>query len=643
MEPLTPKDPRNIGPFSIIARLGSGGMGVVFLGSKGSQRVAVKVVRSSFLDSPALKTRFEREIETLKKIRSPYVARYLDSDIEGELAWHAVEFVNGPTLKERIELDKNLSADEWWAFYSQIRDALDDIHRAGVIHRDLKPSNIILSESGIRLIDFGISHDADATSITTTGMVAGSPAWLSPEQLAGTAIGPGSDMFSAGSILVYAALGRSPWGNETTMTVPVVYQRILTRDFNLDNLSGSMREAVKPLLAEDERNRAFVEVSSVTRHAFTEISNVAELEIGELATQKEPGTPNRSKPLSPPATRSFRTALWLVGGLATAASVAIVAVLARMESGVVVSEAAPAAETYAVYALLPQGREYPYGITYLPPMEAKAVELGINLTITNSEYDGDKQASECEVAIAAKPDGIILWPGSLDVVTPCLTAADAAGIPVWISVADVDEADKPLTYGYSGTDGYGQGAASAEIMCEIVGGAEIGIIQINGFTGNSIAQLRGDGFKDTVASNCPNVTILAEQPGDWNVDASQTAAAEMLTSVGVSNVQGMYAADDTMVKGGIDAFKARDIAVEDLFITSIGNSFLGNHLVGSGELDGTIFHSSSWDGENAVTGIYAAITGATKKGRDDGASVRYMPNPRVTIDNWDDVAFKPEW
>jgi ribose transport system substrate-binding protein len=136
---------------------------------------------------------------------------------------------------------------------------------------------------------------------------------------------------------------------------------------------------------------------------------------------------------------------------------------------------------------------------------------------------------------------------------------------------------------------------------------------------------------------------LAEQPGDWNADDSQIAASEMLTSVGVENVQGMYAADDTMVKGGIDAFKARDIAVADLFITSIGNTFLGNPLVGSGELDGTIFQTSSWDGENAVIGIHAAMTGATEKGRDDGASVLYMPNPKVTIDNWDDVSVAPEW
>lgn len=257
MDPLVESDPRQLGPYKIIARLGSGGMGVVFLGSKGSQRVAVKVMRSSFLDSPTLKTRFEREIATLKKIYSPFVAKYLDSDIEGDLVWHAVEFVNGPTLKEKIENDGPLNEGDWWALYSQMREALKDVHRLGVVHRDLKPANIILSETGVKLIDFGISQDTEATSLTSTGMVAGSPAWLSPEQLEGTEVGPGSDVFSTGSILVYAALGRSPWGNETTMTVPVAYKKILSFDFDLDRLPSAYKDAVSPLLLKKASERTF--------------------------------------------------------------------------------------------------------------------------------------------------------------------------------------------------------------------------------------------------------------------------------------------------------------------------------------------------------------------------------------------------
>ncbi len=294
-------------------------------------------------------------------------------------------------------------------------------------------------------------------------------------------------------------------------------------------------------------------------------------------------------------------------------------------------------ETFEVYALLPQGTDQPYGTTYLPPFEAAAAELGLNLTITNSQYDADAQASECEVAVAAQPDLIILWPAVGDTVRPCLAAADAAGIPVTVTNSDVNPEDKDLTAAYSGPDTYGQGVSSAEIMCDLADGEEIGILVVNGLTGNSTAINRNAGFVDTVEANCPNVTILAEQPGNWNKDDSQIAVSEMLTSVGAENVDGIYAADDTMVAGAIDALKARDIDPEPLYITSIGNTFLGNPLVLSGELDGTVFQSSSWDGENAARLAHAVLTGA------DYEENLFMPSVKVTADNADDPSVAPEW
>ncbi len=292
---------------------------------------------------------------------------------------------------------------------------------------------------------------------------------------------------------------------------------------------------------------------------------------------------------------------------------------------------------YQVYALLPQGNDQPYGTTYLPPMEAKAKELGIELTITNSQYDADKQASECEVAVAAKPDLIILWPAIGDTVRPCLEAAKDAGIPVTATNSDVNPEDKDLIRGYSGPDTYGQGKASAEIMCDQAGGADIGIIVVNGLTGNSTAINRRDGFVEHVEGNCPNISILAEQPGDWNKDTSQIAASEMITAVGAENIQGVYAADDTMVAGAIDALKSRDIDPSGLIITSIGNTLLGNPLVISGELDGTIFQSSSWDGENAVVLAHDVLTG-----KDVEANL-FMPSVKVTADNAEAADVAPEW
>ncbi|TVR32137.1 MAG: LacI family transcriptional regulator [Nitriliruptor sp.] len=298
----------------------------------------------------------------------------------------------------------------------------------------------------------------------------------------------------------------------------------------------------------------------------------------------------------------------------------------------------PADAEFTVYALLPQGNDQPYGTTYLPPMEAAAEELGISLTITNSQYDADTQASDCEVAVAAQPDGIILWPAVGDTVRPCLQAANDAGIPVTITNSDVNPEDEDLTRGYSGPDTYGQGAASAEMMCELADGQDIGIIMINGLTGNSTAINREAGFEDTINEQCPNVEILARQPGNWNADESQIAASEMITSVGAENIQGVYAADDTMVAGAIDALRARDLDPADLIITSIGNTFLGNPLVLDGSLDGTVFQSSSWDGENAVTLMHEVLT------EDPGERiVRFMPDVKVTADNAEDPDVAPEW
>jgi ribose transport system substrate-binding protein len=296
------------------------------------------------------------------------------------------------------------------------------------------------------------------------------------------------------------------------------------------------------------------------------------------------------------------------------------------------------ADTYEVYALLPQGNDQPYGTTYLPPFEETAEELGLNLTITNSQYDADKQASECEVAVAAEPDLIILWPAVGDTVRPCLEAAQDAGIPVTVTNSDVNEEDKDLTQAYSGPDTYGQGVASAEIFCELAGGEEIGIIMVNGLTGNSTAIDREAGFEDTINEQCPNVTILARQPGNWNKDESQIAASEMITSVGAENIGGVYAADDTMVAGAIDALKAQGIDPSSLIITSIGNTKLGNPLVLSGELDGTVFQSSSWDGEHAAVIAHQVLTEDPSE-----RIVEFMPNVKVTADNGEDPEVEPEW
>jgi ribose transport system substrate-binding protein len=193
--------------------------------------------------------------------------------------------------------------------------------------------------------------------------------------------------------------------------------------------------------------------------------------------------------------RNTRITLPAIGLLAVAGLVLSGCAAAESSDG---GSDATGDETFEVYALLPQGTDQPYGTTYLPPMQALADELGINLTITNSQYDADQQASECEVAVAAAPDLIILWPAVGDTVRPCLAAAAAAGIPVTVTNSDVNPEDQDLTAAYSGPDTYGQGVSSAEIMCELVGDEEVGILVVNGLTGNSTAINRNAGFVDTI-------------------------------------------------------------------------------------------------------------------------------------------------
>jgi ribose transport system substrate-binding protein len=319
------------------------------------------------------------------------------------------------------------------------------------------------------------------------------------------------------------------------------------------------------------------------------------------------------------------------------AGAAFVVAIGMVGAGCANDAGSSGGSTISVFALLPQGTDQPYGTSYLPAMKKQAAEDDIELTITNSQYDASRQAINCQVAVAAEPDAIILWPAVNVTVRPCLVAAEAANIPVTITNSDVNPEDQPLTWGFSGPDTYGQGAASAEMMCDLTAGKPTSIIVVNGLTGNSTAINRRNGFKDTIEEKCPNVEIVAEQPGEWNKDDAQTVTSEMLTSVGANNVDGIFAADDTMVAGAIAALKARGIDPKPLHITSIGNTKLGNPLVQSGELDGTIFQSSSWDGQHAVILANSVITSETD------AEDLLMPSVKVTKKNADDPAYAPEW
>ena len=255
METLKTSDPESIGPFKTVARLGAGGMGVVYLAQQKSQRVALKVISANFSGDTTALTRFRREAEALQKARSPFVASVIDSSPEQDNPWLAVEFVSGPSLKEVIEDKGSLELDEWWAIAIALSMALDAIHSCGVIHRDIKPANVLMSDRGPKVIDFGISHVSDETSVTATGLLAGSPAWLSPEQFEGTEVTTASDVFSLGTLLSYLATGVNPWGEGSSATSASLMRAITEKSPKLEGLSVTQLKFVEPLLAKEPSQR----------------------------------------------------------------------------------------------------------------------------------------------------------------------------------------------------------------------------------------------------------------------------------------------------------------------------------------------------------------------------------------------------
>ncbi|MFE6482848.1 endo alpha-1,4 polygalactosaminidase [Streptomyces sp. NPDC057757] len=210
---LRPGDLESIGDYTLIDRLGSGGMGVVYLGrSTSGRRVAVKVVHAQYAQDEEFRARFRQEIAAVRRVSGAFTAPVVDADPDAEQPWMATLYVPGRTLADVVSNDGPLHGRELYALALGLVEALRDIHRVGVVHRDLKPSNVLMAEDGPRVIDFGISHAVDNQALTVTGRLIGTPPFMSPEQFASPRdVTVASDVFSLGSLLVYAATGNRPF------------------------------------------------------------------------------------------------------------------------------------------------------------------------------------------------------------------------------------------------------------------------------------------------------------------------------------------------------------------------------------------------------------------------------------------------
>ncbi|MEV4685494.1 PQQ-binding-like beta-propeller repeat protein [Streptomyces kurssanovii] len=213
MEQLTQHDPRRIGPFEVLGRLGAGGMGLVYLARSASgRRVAIKTVRTELAEDQLFRVRFTREVEAARAVSGFYTAAVVDADPRAAVPWLATAYVPAPSLEEIINECGPLPAQAVRWLAAGIAEALQSIHGAGLVHRDLKPSNVLVVEDGPRVIDFGIASGVSNTRLTMTNVAVGTPAYMSPEQARDSrSVTGASDVFSLGSTLVFAATGHAPF------------------------------------------------------------------------------------------------------------------------------------------------------------------------------------------------------------------------------------------------------------------------------------------------------------------------------------------------------------------------------------------------------------------------------------------------
>ncbi|MFB6654022.1 PQQ-binding-like beta-propeller repeat protein [Streptomyces microflavus] len=213
MEQLTQHDPRRIGPFEVLGRLGAGGMGLVYLARSASgRRVAIKTVRTELAEDHLFRVRFTREVEAARAVSGFYTAAVVDADPRAAVPWLATAYVPAPSLEEIVNECGPMptQAVRWLA--AGIAEALQSIHGAGLVHRDMKPSNVLVVEDGPRVIDFGIASGVSNTRLTMTNVAVGTPAYMSPEQARDSrSVTGASDIFSLGSTLVFAATGHAPF------------------------------------------------------------------------------------------------------------------------------------------------------------------------------------------------------------------------------------------------------------------------------------------------------------------------------------------------------------------------------------------------------------------------------------------------
>ncbi len=303
---MTPAEhtPGRLGPYRLLDRIGEGGMGVVYLARDPEQRsVAVKILRPAVAGDPNARRRLAREVETMRRVRSPFVAEVLDTDVTSETPYIVTRYVPGRTLDEVVTQEGPLSGARLIRLAAGLADALAAIHAAGVVHRDLKPGNVMLMNGDPVVIDFGIAQALDSTRLTMTGMFMGTPGYLSPEVIEGQSSTSFSDVHAWGATVAFAATGRPPFG---TGSYETIFYRIMNGKPDLSGVAAPMAELLAAALRRDPAQRpAAIQLRS--RAAALDPAGLlpAVVSAGGLPGMGVPGTRAGGAPLRPTALDGF--------------------------------------------------------------------------------------------------------------------------------------------------------------------------------------------------------------------------------------------------------------------------------------------------------------------------------------------------
>ena len=245
--------PDRLGPYRLLERIGEGGMGVVHRGEDAEGRaVAVKVLRPGVAADPDARRRLGREFETMRRVRSPFVAEVIDADVTGPMPYVVTRYVAGGSLDQVVAASGPLRGKALERLAWGLAEGLAAVHAAGVVHRDLKPGNVVIAGGAPVLIDFGIAHAPDSTRITEVGMFMGTPGYLAPEVVEGLPCGPSADVHSWGSTVAFAATGRPPFG---TGSYETIFYRIVGGQTDLAGVPARLMPVVAAALSRDPASR----------------------------------------------------------------------------------------------------------------------------------------------------------------------------------------------------------------------------------------------------------------------------------------------------------------------------------------------------------------------------------------------------